>query len=163
MSTFHMIDINKAKRAYKRQRDRAKIREIGWDFTFDTWMQWWIDSGVWDQRGKGTDQYCMCRIGDVGPYSPDNVFAGTNRNNLSGGASKPKSEEHVAKVAKSLTGKKRTSEQIQRIKDNRPMKRKVSINGIVYSSLTEASEATNIPISTIYRKLRSDPAFQYIS
>ena len=66
---------------YKTQMKNAEIRGIPWEFTFDTWWKLWEESGKWDQRGRGSDQYQMCRTGDTGPYSPSNVRIDTTLSN----------------------------------------------------------------------------------
>lgn len=65
--------LKKPTRAYSMQKKNADRRGIGWEFTLWQWWTLWQQSGRWDQRGRGNN-YMMCRIGDVGPYSIDNVF-----------------------------------------------------------------------------------------
>lgn len=62
-----------AAQRYRYQHVSATSRGIEWLFTFPTWLAVWEKSGKWDQRGMGSDKYCMARFGDVGPYSPQNV------------------------------------------------------------------------------------------
>lgn len=57
---------------YWQQKTNARRRGIAWEFTFDSWWQFWQDSGKWEQRGDQTGMYCMGRKGDTGPYSPQN-------------------------------------------------------------------------------------------
>jgi hypothetical protein len=59
--------------AYEKQRTAAGLRGIGWEFTPETWMRVWLQSGHLDERGVGTGRFVMARHGDVGPYSPSNV------------------------------------------------------------------------------------------
>lgn len=60
--------------AYHSQKQSARKRGIGWDFTFDEWWKIWEESGKWSERGPKQGQYVMARKGpDIGPYSPDNV------------------------------------------------------------------------------------------
>lgn len=47
-------------------------RGVEWKFTFDTWMKLWNDSGHYDERGASRGKYCMARLRDIGPYSPEN-------------------------------------------------------------------------------------------
>lgn len=61
------------RRAYTYQKRNAEYRGIAWEFTRETWMQVWRDSGKWADRGRCAGQYVMSRFGDVGPYSPANV------------------------------------------------------------------------------------------
>jgi hypothetical protein len=67
---------------YHRQKDGAKRRNIDWQFTYDTWMEWWGDDIV--NRGKG-DKLCMARYGDIGPYSVENCKKITHSQNCSEG------------------------------------------------------------------------------
>lgn len=64
---------NTPKGKYVRQRINAKHRNIAWEFTFETWWKVWEDSGHWEDRGLGRNAFCMCRNGDTGPYSLENV------------------------------------------------------------------------------------------
>lgn len=64
------------KRAYYNQKSNAKVRGIEFLISFDDWLEIWIDSGKLELRGSGIGKYCMCRIGDLGPYSKWNVFIG---------------------------------------------------------------------------------------
>lgn len=66
---------------YRRQRNNAKVRGIAWEFTFETWMKVWIDSGKWEQRGNRAAQYVMARHGDKGAYAPGNVAIVTAEQN----------------------------------------------------------------------------------
>lgn len=66
---------------YERQRYNALYRGIPWEFTYETWLEWWKSTGKLAERGRKSHEYCMCRIGDSGPYSPDNVFCATNADN----------------------------------------------------------------------------------
>jgi len=60
-------------KAYASQRQRAKARGIAWEFTLWSWWTVWQKSGKWGRRGRGRASFVMCRKGDVGPYSPENV------------------------------------------------------------------------------------------
>lgn len=57
---------------YSAQKYQAERRGVKWQITFDEWFSIWEVSGKWDERGS--DGYCMCRKGDVGPYHKDNVY-----------------------------------------------------------------------------------------
>jgi hypothetical protein len=65
---------------YKNQMDRAAQRGIAWQFTFETWLAWWGDD-LPNRGGWTADGLCMARLGDVGPYSPDNCYKATRRDN----------------------------------------------------------------------------------
>lgn len=66
--------------AYQSQRRNAGARGVGWELTFWQWWTIWLESGHWEQRGRGQG-YVMCRRGDVGPYAVGNVFIGTAAQN----------------------------------------------------------------------------------
>ena len=63
------------------QKCAAKQRRIPFLLTFEEWQAIWIDSGKWEQRGKKSNQYCMARHGDTGPYAIGNVRICTVREN----------------------------------------------------------------------------------
>ena len=52
-----------------------------WDITFPEWLEVWESSGKLEARGRGNDLYVMARMGDVGPYSPSNVYIATGFEN----------------------------------------------------------------------------------
>lgn len=80
-----MMDIKSAKRKWWDQLTSARRRGIEFDFPFEQWLQFWLDSGHWHQRGRGKGKYVMSRIGDTGPYRVDNVEIKTQEENLSEG------------------------------------------------------------------------------
>lgn len=63
------------------QKSSAKKRGIPFEFDFLSWITWWLSTGKFDQRGVFDHTYQMCRIGDTGPYSPDNVYCATGKEN----------------------------------------------------------------------------------
>jgi hypothetical protein len=71
--------LKKLKDSYKFLKSSTKHRvdrnkdPIGWEFTFDTWLQVWLDSGKLHLRGTYKGGYVMARKNDIGPYSIDNV------------------------------------------------------------------------------------------
>lgn len=67
---------------FNEQKRNAGTREIGWELNLWQWWSIWQQSGKWAQRGRGNG-YVMCRVGDVGPYSIDNVFIATGCENTS--------------------------------------------------------------------------------
>ena len=68
--------------AFRRQRQNAKDRGIGWELKFWEWWTIWSESGKWNERGRG-DGYVMSRNGDAGPYAKGNVFIQLARYNNS--------------------------------------------------------------------------------
>jgi hypothetical protein len=77
------------KKAYHAHKGRAKRRGIPFLLTYEEWFNIWENSGK--IRGTGSDDYCMARHNDIGPYAVGNVsiikmktnsaFAVTHRNN----------------------------------------------------------------------------------
>lgn len=59
--------------AFVSQKGNAKARGIAWELSLWQWWTIWQESGRWDDRGRGHG-YVMCRKGDEGPYSVDNVI-----------------------------------------------------------------------------------------
>jgi hypothetical protein len=77
--------------AYNSQLRVAAKRGIEWRFTFTAWWALW--EPYWAQRGHQGHGLEMCRKGDTGPYSPDNVIIASgleNREMTRGRASKRK-------------------------------------------------------------------------
>jgi len=70
------------KRAYGDQMRHAGERGIVWLFTYEEWLEKWLVSGKWFERGRKPEQFCMCRVGDDGPYSNRNCFIATVEENL---------------------------------------------------------------------------------
>lgn len=58
---------------YLYQRQAAFKRGVGWEITFPEWLEIWIASGQWINRGSGIGKFCMARNGDIGPYKVGNV------------------------------------------------------------------------------------------
>jgi hypothetical protein len=56
---------------YYTQMWTAKKRGIEWNFTYDSWLDWWGADII--NRGRNKGQLVMARYGDIGPYHPDNV------------------------------------------------------------------------------------------
>lgn len=55
------------------QRNNARQRGIEWCLSLEEWWEIWEISGKFDVRGRGVDQYAMCRLHDEGPYAVGNV------------------------------------------------------------------------------------------
>ena len=66
---------------YHGQKCMAGKRNVPWDFTFESWIKWWEDTGHFHERGVNNHEYQMCRVNDTGPYSPDNVYCDLGSNN----------------------------------------------------------------------------------
>jgi NUMOD3 motif len=93
-------------KAYRMQKSNARTRKIPFLLTFEEWLTIWNDSGKLAQRGRGANKFCMCRIGDTGPYVIGNVFIGTGRENVrAGNLGKEMTQEVRNKISKSNIGK----------------------------------------------------------
>jgi hypothetical protein len=85
-------------------KSRAKWRGIEFEFTYDTWIEWWGDDIT--KRGSKKGQLVMARKGDQGPYHPDNVFKLTQEENASMG--------HKGKIVSEQTREKMSIAQQKR-------------------------------------------------
>lgn len=84
-------ELKKAKKAYSFQKSRAiNSRGIEFNLTFDEWLNWWLQTGHWHERGHGSGKYVMSRFNDIGPYSLDNIFCQTLNANTSESAKRLK-------------------------------------------------------------------------
>lgn len=61
------------------QKRNARTRGITWDLTFKQWWDIW--EPYFHKRGRGVDEFVMCRNGDCGPYSNQNVAIHTASEN----------------------------------------------------------------------------------
>ena len=94
-------------RAYTQQKNNAQHRGFEMRLAFEEWKQIWIDSGYWNERGRGACKYCMMRKDDLGHYEIGNVFIGTNAQNVSdGNLGKPTSDATKQKIANGLKGQR---------------------------------------------------------
>lgn len=64
---------------YHAHRRHSKSRGIPFELTFEEWWELW--EPYWDLRGKSNSSYVMCRVGDSGPYSKENVYIHTGLHN----------------------------------------------------------------------------------
>lgn len=69
----------KPEQVYNDRMHRAEERGIEWLFTFESWWNIW--KPFWKKRGRKSEDLCMARFEDKGPYSPENVRICTNREN----------------------------------------------------------------------------------
>lgn len=70
--------------AYYAQKYAAGQRGIGWEFTFEDWVNWWEEQLGYNwmkKRGCLRGEYVMARKGDKGPYARWNVECKTNTQN----------------------------------------------------------------------------------
>ena len=76
-------NLSYAKLRFREHRKGAKIRSILFQLTFEEWYNWWLAQGQ-DRnipRANNSNTLCMCRIGDKGAYSIDNIYCATKRQN----------------------------------------------------------------------------------
>ena len=73
------LDLKQARLKYHGQKNGAKKRGIGWDLTFQQWLDWWGED--LDRRGSRRDNLQMQRIADVGPYRIGNIRKGVPKQN----------------------------------------------------------------------------------
>ena len=86
---------------YQNAKNCALERNIDWQFTYESWIEWWGNDIV--NRGPYKGQLVMARNEDSGPYHPDNVYKSITSDNCSlGSLGKPKKPESIAKLKKSL-------------------------------------------------------------
>ena len=123
-------EIKKARDKYNWQRSMARKRKIEFHFSFDEWLQFWLDSGYWYNRGRKTGQYVMCRYGDIGPYSIDNVFIELNSENVKQARTgKPNPMSDITKQKLSKINKERlTPNGMLGKKQSDETKRKISLS-----------------------------------
>lgn len=101
---------------FVRQRNHANSRGVEWKMKFWEWFSVWQESGKWEERGRGTGSYCMCRVGDEGAYELGNVYIGSVVHNSTLGRTlaherqKDRSPFHLAMIA--AGGRKVVSEAI---------------------------------------------------
>lgn len=173
--------IRQAKIKFRYQRARAIQRGIDWELTFEQWFQWWMDTGHWDQRGKGFGKYVMSRYGDIGPYSLDNIFCQLDVENSREGAKKlkgvKKSEEFCKNLSIKLAGRPKphqegklnrfhkdnlTDDLREKIKAGAIKRRKPVITPMGrFESLTIAAEAYKVDKGTIKYRMKIKPQEYY--
>lgn len=161
----------KYRKAYAQHKSNAKRRGLEMRMSLDEWRDVWMQSGFWEQRGRGAEKYCMCRKNDEGHYEIGNVFIGLGRDNVSqGNLGKPDSAETKLKKSIALSGlskpwcrgdknpmhrpevKAKISAAIGGA-NNYKAKRVLSPHG-EYGSTTEAAKDLDIPAVTIQWRCR---------
>lgn len=69
------------KKAYYDQKNHAQKRGIEFLISYEDWLEMWLESGMWEKRGKTKNSFQMCRYGDEGAYTKNNCFIGTVEHN----------------------------------------------------------------------------------
>ena len=95
---YHRHPLRKAKHAFQMQKCAARTRKIVWAITFEEWWGVWQKSGKYAERGRGRGKYQMSRVGDVGPYSVENVRIITSDANLAEREAMPGELNGMAKL-----------------------------------------------------------------
>ena len=79
---IEILQTAKALQAFRLQKNNARTRGIEWRLSLREWWEIWQASGHWNNRGRLSLQYVMCRHGDCGPYAVGNVYIATVMQNL---------------------------------------------------------------------------------
>jgi len=127
-------------RQYNGQKANARRRNIDWQFTYESWLEWWGEDIV--NRGLSKDQLVMCRKGDQGPYNPDNCFKASQSQNA-----KDASLTEKFKLGRIVTVEKR------KIPVQTPYGR--------FESIKEAAEHYSVHPTTILKRIKYKSAEYY--
>ena len=147
---------DKLKIAYNSQMQTSKTRGIEWCFTFDTWRAWWEATGKLELRGKKKGCYQMCRVGDIGPYAPDNVYCGSvEENSALPTRGKPRNPEACIKTSIALKGKSKTLKHKRNHAFSQLGKLYSTPNGIFHTS-KECEEATGVKAATVMWRCKNN-------
>lgn len=131
-------------RGFQEQRSGAKKRGIEWKLSWEEWLQWWMNTGHIDERGRNKGQYQMCRVGDIGPYALDNIYCATLEDNASLPGQRQKGIPKAYKVWNVGVG------------------RAVRVNGVEYPAVSEASKALRMSRTTIrWRVEHQTPGYEW--
>jgi hypothetical protein len=66
---------------YYAQKSMSLKRGISWQLSLYEWLEWWVNTGHFHERGVCNHQYQMCRYNDKGAYSLDNIYCTTGSEN----------------------------------------------------------------------------------
>ena len=112
-----MIDMNAVEKAYKEQilyianKVDALGNPVKMKMTVQQFADEWIQSGHWDERGRGKGKYCMARNNDIGHYEVGNVRIILHSENVSEAKKgKPHTAEHKAKNSAANKGRSKSAE-----------------------------------------------------
>ena len=67
---------------YSRAKAQAKYRREEWAFTFETWYNMWLESGVIEHRGSRPHHYCMVRLDTIEAWGPHNCIIVSRRTHM---------------------------------------------------------------------------------
>lgn len=68
-------------KAYNDMKHHANARGIEFLLSYEEFLELWLVSGKWNNRGKRSGQYQICRNYDEGPYSVTNCYIGSTHEN----------------------------------------------------------------------------------
>lgn len=149
-------DIKKALKQYRSQKSKSKKRNIGFHLTFDEWLDWWLNTGHYHDRGRGKEKYVMCRYGDMGDYSLDNIYCDKSCNNIS-----------TAMIGNKHVLGKRYSPEVNKSKGSPGASNckavRVKVLGKVYGCITHAAKANNVSSYILIKRLKKQlPGYEYL-
>jgi hypothetical protein len=102
-----------AQRASAVKRIDCQGTPIEFKLTFDEWLDIWISSEKFGQRGIRKGQYCMSRYNDIGHYEIGNVFIQPVQQNTKdgwksgviGNKGRPHSQQTKQKISNATKGR----------------------------------------------------------
>jgi hypothetical protein len=142
-----------AKVRFSQQRCMADKRNIEWKLTFEQWIDWWVATGHYHERGRGKGKYVMCRYGDKGPYELGNIYCDTHKGNLV-----------LAHTGNTYSlGKTKSYPNRDFSGAKNPSARQVKILGNVYGCIKDAAQSLGIGYSLCKKRIRLQvPGYEYI-
>ena len=121
-------------------------QKIEFKLTFKQWLDIWLSSGNWHQRGKSQGCYVMSRINDLGHYEVGNVFIQRQEDNHSETYHPPRNYPPGGiKYYLGKTGK------------NHPRSKPIETPLGIFESVAQAAKAHGIESMTIQYRLKKYP------
>jgi len=119
-------ELSKAKKRFQFQRWNSRRRKdrlgkhIEWHLTFEQWLEIWLSSGHYQDRGVGANKYVMSRKCDLGNYEIGNIeIKLASENTIEGNILNPgrrlghtTPQEIKDKISQKLKGRKFTKEHL---------------------------------------------------
>lgn len=135
-----------AKRKFQSAKFGAKKRGIPFLLTFEQWYNWWLSQGIDKNqpvigglKRSQLNELCMCRFGDQGPYTLNNIYCSTRSQNSKD------AHTHPSYVKKILNARQKPIQT--------PLGR--------FDSLTQAGKAYGLDKTTIGHRLKKYPKQYY--
>lgn len=166
----------KQKKAYYAQYTRAQARGIEWNFTFETWLDWWGND--YQYRGRTKGKLVMARCGDQGPYSIDNCIKLTCGENVSQAQTGKTLSQLQRNILKQFAGRKSSEayqksaiKQTGKIKHNinskeqigKAQRKQIKTPWGIFNSLKEAAADNNISPQRLNGWIKQNPTeYQYL-